>query len=138
MGTPGDAARATGGRVPHEAGGQPACALYEPGHLVHAVQATNFWESGDPVRWGRFRGVHDGDLVVDFLDATRRYRIHRPAEVARVAVVGDKVRVSERWRVAAISRRFEQLLLFGIALADDPSGPCRAVPGEQAWLDEVS
>jgi hypothetical protein len=138
MVTPGDVTRPSDGRAPHEGGEEPTCDLYVPGHLVHLSQARKFWESDDPVRWGRFRGVEGGDLVVGFLDGAERYRIHRPAEVARVAEVGDKVRVSERWRVASISRRFEQLLLVGIALPDDPSQLCRATRSKAASLDEVS
>lgn len=135
---PGDAARPSDGGAPHVAGGRPACALYAPGHLVHVDQAGQFWEPDGPVRWGRFRGVEGDDLVVAFLDGTRRYRIHRAAEVVRVAEVGDKVRVSERGRVASISRRFEQLLLVSIALPEDPSRPCCSVaPGEPASLDDL-
>lgn len=121
---PGDAARTDDGYVTDRTDGPPACDRYQPGHLVHAAQARNAWASDERVRWGRFERVADGRLVVRFLDGTARYRIHRPADVEAVAEAGDKVRVSERWRVASISRRFEQVLAVCIALPDDRWRPC--------------
>jgi hypothetical protein len=137
MGTPGDAARAGDGSTTRRNDEHPACDLYRPGHLVHVIQARKAWESDDPVRWGRFEGVDDGCLVVRFLDGTARYRIHRPAEVERVAEVGDKVRISERWRVASISRRFEHLLAVCIALVDDPWPQCGVAPREPRSLEDL-
>ena len=139
MTTPGRAARAGEERATRSAEEHPACDLYVPGHLVHFIQAKKAWESADPVRWGRFEGVDDGCLVVRFLDGyAGRYRIHRPSEVARVAARGEKVRVSERWRFASISRRFEQLLGVCIALPDDPSRPCSVAPDEPDSLDDLA
>ncbi len=134
----GDAARTSATHTARTAREHPVCDLYVPGHLVHDDQAKKSWESGDPVRWGRFRHVEDGCLVVRYLDGEERYRIHRPAEVECVAEVGDKVRVSERWRTATISRRFEQLLTVGIALEDDPWRPCSVAPGEPCTLDDLT
>jgi hypothetical protein len=139
MTTPGRAARAGEERATRSAEEHPACDLYVPGHLVHFIQAKKAWESDDPVRWGRFEGVDDGCLVVRFLDGyAGRYRIHRPSEVVRVAARGEKVRVSERWRFASISRRFEQLLGVCIALPDDPSRPCSVAPDEPDSLDDLA
>jgi hypothetical protein len=137
MTTPGRAARAGEERATRSAEEHPACDLYVPGHLVHFIQAKKAWESDDPVRWGRFEGVDDGCLVVRFLDGyAGRYRIHRPSEVVRVAARGEKVRVSERWRFASISRRFEQLLGVCIALPDDPSRPCSVAPDEPTSIED--
>jgi hypothetical protein len=139
MTTPGNAARANDARAIRSSEEHAACDLYVPGHLVHIIQAKKAWESDDPVRWGRFEGVDHGCLVVRFLDGgLGRYRIHRPSEVARVAACGDKVRVSERWRLASISRRFEQLLAVCVALPDDPSRPCSVAPDEPASLDDLA
>jgi hypothetical protein len=139
MTTPGNAARANEARAIRSSEEHAACDLYVPGHLVHIIQAKKAWESDDPVRWGRFEGVDHGCLVVRFLDGgLGRYRIHRPSEVARVAARGDKVRVSERWRLASISRRFEQLLAVCVALPDDPSRPCSVAPDEPASLDDLT
>jgi hypothetical protein len=139
MTTPGNAARANDARAIRSSEEHAACDLYVPGHLVHIIQAKKAWESDDPVRWGRFEGVDHGCLVVRFLDGgLGRYRIHRPSEVARVAARGDKVRVSERWRLASISRRFEQLLAVCVALPDDPSRPCSVAPDEPASLDDLT
>lgn len=138
MTTPGNAARARGERATRRSEAHPACDLYVPGHLVHFIQARKAWESDDPVRWGRFEGVDDGCLVVRFLDGTGRYRIHRPSEVARVAAHGDKVRVSERWRIASISRRFEQLSAVCIALPDDPWRPCSLAPDEPDSFEDLA
>jgi hypothetical protein len=139
MTTPGNAARANKARATRSSQEHPACDLYVPGHLVHFIQAKKAWESDDPVRWGRFEGVDDGCLVVRFLDGyAGRYRIHRPSEVVRVAARGEKVRVSERWRFASISRRFEQLLGVCIALPDDPSRPCSVAPDEPDSLDDLA
>jgi hypothetical protein len=139
MTTPGRAARAGEERATRSAEEHPACDLYVPGHLVHFIQAKKAWESDDPVRWGRFEGVDDGCLVVRFLDGyAGRYRIHRPSEVVRVAARGEKLRVSERWRFASISRRFEQLLGVCIALPDDPSRPCSVAPDEPDSLDDLA
>jgi hypothetical protein len=139
MTTPGRAARANEERATRSAEEHPACDLYVPGHLVHFIQAKKAWETDDPVRWGRFEGVEDGSIVVRFLDGgSGRYRIHRPSEVARVAARGDKVRVSERWRFASISRRFEQLLAVCIALPDDPSLPCSVAPGEPVSIEDLA
>ncbi len=135
MAAPGYAARTHGGNTTRRSSEHAECDLYLPGHLVHFIQAKKAWESGDPVRWGRFERVDEGCLVVCFLDGRGRYRVHRPAEVGRVAEAGDKVRVSERWRVASISRRFEQLLAVCIALPDDPWRPCRLAPQEPASCD---
>lgn len=134
---PADAARTGDGHATRRTDGYPACDLYRPGHLVHVIQATKAWESDDPVRWGRFEGVDGGRLVVRFLDVTERYRIHRPAEVVGVAAMGDKVRVSERWRIASISRRFEQLLAVCIALPDDPWQSCSVAPHEPRSFDDL-
>jgi hypothetical protein len=137
MVTPGDVARTNDGAT-RRSEEHPACDLYLPGHLVHDIQTKEAWESGDPVRWGRFGGVADGCIVVRFLDGTERYRVHRPAEVDRVAKPGDKVRVSERWRVASLSRRFEQLLAVCIALPDDPWRPCGVARGESGSLEDLA
>jgi hypothetical protein len=137
MVTPGDVARTDGGSASHRTDG-PACDLYVPGHLVHDIQATKSWESGERGRWGRFERVDDGYLVVRFLDGTGRYRIHRPAEVGRVAEPGDKVRVSERWRIATISRRFEHVLTVSIALPRDPWRPCTAAPDAPGSPDDLA
>jgi hypothetical protein len=53
-----------------------------------------------------------------------------------VAARGDKVRVSERWRIASISRRFEQLSAVCIALPDDPWRPCSVAPDEPVSLED--
>src|SRR5580704_13343180 len=137
MTTPGNAARANDAWAIRSSEEHAACDLYVPGHLVHIIQAKKAWESDDPVRWGRFEGVDDGCLVVRFLDGyAGRYRIHRPSEVVRVAARGEKVRVSERWRFASISRRFEQLLGVCIALPDDPSRPCSVAPDEPTSIED--
>ena len=145
MTTPGHVARTSDEKVTRRSEAHRACDLYVPGHLVHFIQAKKAWESDDPVRWGRFEGVDDGCLIVRFLDGPGRYRIHRPSEVMRAAERGDKVRVSERWRLASISRRFEQVLAVSIALPDDPWRSCSVAPGEPVSfedradrLDEVS
>lgn len=138
MTTPGGAARVTGGQANDPSDGHPACDLYLPGHLVHFIQAERASGSEDPVRWGRFAGLEDGRLVVRSLDATRRYRIHRPGEVARVAEAGDKVRVSERWRVATVTRRFEHVISVCIALPDDPWRPCGVAPAQPESLGDLA
>jgi hypothetical protein len=138
MVTPGDAAHTSATHIARKTQRHPACDLYLPGHLVHNIAAKKSWESSDPVRWGRFQGVEDGCLIVRYLDGEGRYRIHRPTEVGRVAQVGDKVRVSERWRTATVSRRFEQLLTVCIALEDDPWRPCSIAPSEPATLDDLA
>jgi hypothetical protein len=138
MTTPGHVARTRDDRITRRPEAYPACDLYLPGHLVHNIAARKAWQSDDPVRWGRFEGVDDGCLVVRFLDGTRRYRIHRPSEVTRMAARGDKVRVSERWRFASISRRFEQLLAVCIALPDDPWRSCSVAPDEPVSFEDLA
>ena len=123
MVTPGDAAHTSATHIARKTQRHPACDLYLPGHLVHNIAAKKSWESSDPVRWGRFQGVEDGCLIVRYLDGEGRYRIHRPTEVGRVAQVGDKVRVSERWRRPARngSTRFS-LSYFTLGIVSHGSG----------------
>lgn len=110
------------GPVPHPS--FEPCDLYRPGHLVHPIQARRAGTSEEPVRWGRFAGIEDGLVVVRFLDGVERYRNHRPQEIAAVAEVGDKARVSVRYGVLSLHRRFEQLITVCVAPADAPWTPC--------------
>ena len=133
--------RPAGGRrpgpVPHPS--FEPCDLYLPGHLVHPIQAKKAWTSEDPVRWGRFAGIEDELVVVRFLDAVERFRNHRPQEIAAVAAVGDKVRVSDRYRVLSLHRRFEHVLTVCVAPADASWTPCGvADPAEPSSLDDLS
>jgi hypothetical protein len=136
MTTPGHVARTSDEKVTPRSEAHRGCDLYVPGHLVHFTQAKKAWESDDPVRWSRFEGVDEGYLIVRFLDGAGRYRVHRPSELTRVAERGDKVRVSERWRLASISRRFEHLLSVCIALPDDPWRSCSVAHSEPVSFED--
>jgi hypothetical protein len=103
------------------------------------TQATKAWESDDPVGWGRFAGVEDGLVVVRFLDGVERFRCHRPPEIAALAEVGDKARVSHRWGVLSLHRRFENVITVSIANVDAPWTPCSVgEPAEPESLDELA
>lgn len=139
MATPSHPSRSAHGTGDESHEKHPRCDLYVPGHLVHFIQAKMASRSERPVRWGRYGGIENGRLVVRFLDGSAgRYRIHRPEEVAGVAEVGDKVRVCEGLRYAAISRRFEHVLSVCIALTDDAWRPCSVASGEPATLEELT
>ncbi len=114
------------------------CDLYVPGHLMHSIQAKRAATSDDPVRWGRLDTIdHDGVITVEFLDRAEQYWTHRPEQIERVAVPGDKVRVSLRWNLLSVHRRFEQLVTVCVADAATRRQPCSVADGAPASIEDL-
>jgi hypothetical protein len=114
------------------------CDLYLPGHLVHRLQAKRAATSDDPVRWGRLDTIdHAGVITVEFLDGAERYWTHRPEQIERLAVPGDKVRVSPRWDLLSVHRRFEQLVIVCVADAATPRQPCSVADAAPASIEDL-
>ena len=123
------------GDNPSQNGRPGKCDLYLPGHNVHWIQVRREYESDIPATWGKFTGLDDDVITVEFLDRIERYRNHRPEDIRQVAQLGDQVRVAYRFRLLTFYREGEHLMTYCIDDADNRSIPCRAVAPVQSAED---
>src|SRR5271156_4539556 len=105
---------------------RPVCDFYRPGHLVHWIQARK--ASEPPASWGKLGEVDEGWITVNYLDRTSRYRNHDAAAVLAIAEPGDKVRVSEPYRMFGVELANHVHKGFCVALESDEWIPCSYDP----------
>lgn len=102
------------------------CDLYLPGHVPHWIQARK--GAGDRASYGRLVEINDGAITVAYLDRTALYRNHDTRPLERVAPIGTKVRVSERYYLLGVDLPDHTCKVFSIALDDAQWTPCSYLP----------
>lgn len=108
------------------AGPRQKCDLYLLGHQVHWIPALRSSEVIPSI--GTLVEVADGEITVEYLEGLARYRNHRAERLLKVAKLGTRIKVCERYRILGVDLKEGRVKLFCIALDDDEWRSCSFEP----------